>query len=204
MLTRRIHHYSGITIALFVTLHLTNHTVSLMGIEKHIEVMTQFRKIYRNIFAEVLLLSAVSVQIFSGIQLYRSRYKLAKGFYEKLQLWSGLYLAIFFLIHLSAIMVGRFILKLDTNFYFGAAGLNSFPFNLFFIPYYSLAIWCFFGHIAAIHYRKMFERNHRLAKRQSLAIICIGILVSITILYGMTGGFKGVNIPSSYNVLIGK
>lgn len=203
MLTRRIHYYSGITIALFVSLHLTNHAVSLMGFEKHMEVMTQLRKIYRNIFAEILLLSVVSVQIFSGIKLYRSRFKTAKGFYEKLQLWSGLYLAIFFLIHLSAVMAGRFILQLDTNFYFGAAGLNSFPFNLFFIPYYSLAIWCFFGHIAAIHYRKMLERNHP-TKWQPFAIVCCGTVLAVAILYGMTDGFRGVEIPSSYNVLIGK
>lgn len=203
MLTRRIHHYSGMTIALFVTLHLTNHTVSLMGIEKHIEVMTQLRKIYRNIFAEVLLLSAVSVQIFSGIQLYRSRFKTAKGFYEKLQLWSGLYLAIFFVIHLTAVMVGRFILKLDTNFYFGAAGLNRFPFNLFFIPYYSLAIFSFFAHIASVHHNKMKERN-RNARKQSRLIIIVGVVMVFMLMYGLTNGFNGIALPSEYGILIGK
>lgn len=203
MLTRRIHYYSGITIALFVTLHLTNHAFSLMGIEKHIEVMTQLRKVYRNIFAEILLLSAVCVQIFSGIQLYRSRFKIAKGFYERLQLWSGLYLAIFFVIHLSAVMVGRFILQLDTNFYFGAAGLNQFPFNLFFIPYYSLAIFSFFAHIASVHYRKVKERN-RDARKQSRLIIIVGFVTVSILMYGLTNGFNGVAIPSKYGILIGK
>lgn len=203
MLTRRIHYYSGITIALFVTLHLTNHAFSLMGIEKHIEVMTQLRKVYRNIFAEILLLSAVCVQIFSGIQLYRSRFKIAKGFYERLQLWSGLYLAIFFVIHLSAVMVGRFILQLDTNFYFGAAGLNQFPFNLFFIPYYSLAIFSFFAHIASVHYRKVKERN-RDARKQSRLIIIVGFVTVSILMYGLTNGFNGIAIPSKYGILIGK
>lgn len=203
MLTRRIHYYSGITIALFVSLHLANHAVSLMGIEKHIEVMTQLRKVYRNIFAEILLLSAASAQIFSGIQLCRSRFKIAKGFYEKLQLWSGLYLAIFFVIHLSAVMVGRFILKLDTNFYFGAAGLNQFPFNLFFIPYYSLAIFSFFAHIASVHYRKVKERN-RDARKQSRLIIIVGFVTVSILMYGLTNGFNGIAIPSKYGILIGK
>lgn len=203
MLTRRIHYYSGITIALFVTLHLTNHAFSLMGIEKHIEVMTQLRKVYRNIFAEILLLSAVCVQIFSGIQLYRSRFKIAKGFYERLQLWSGLYLAIFFVIHLSAVMVGRFILQLDTNFYFGAAGLNQFPFNLFFIPYYSLAIFSLFAHIASVHYRKVKERN-RDARKQSRLIIIVGFVTVSILMYGLTNGFNGIAIPSKYGILIGK
>ena len=203
MLTRRIHYYSGITIALFVTLHLINHTVSLISIEKHIEVMTAFRKIYRNIFAEILLITAVCVQIFSGIKLYRSKYKIAKGFYEKLQLWSGLYLALFFIIHLSAVMAGRFILKLDTNFYFGTAGLNRFPINLFFIPYYSLAIFSFFAHLASVHYKKMKSR-HIDATTQSRLIIIIGVLMVFMLMYGLTNGFQGVAIPTEYEVLVGK
>jgi cytochrome bd-type quinol oxidase subunit 2 len=174
-----------------------------MGIEKHIEVMTQMRKIYRNFFAEILLLSAVSVQVLSGIKLYRSRNQLAKGFYEKLQLWSGLYLAIFFVIHLSAVMVGRFILQLDTNFYFGAAGLNQFPFNVFFIPYYSLAIFSFFAHIASVHYRKMKERS-RDATIQSRLIIIVGVVTVFFLIYGLTNRFNGIAIPSEYGILIGK
>lgn len=203
MLTRRVHYYSGITIALFVSLHLTNHAVSLMGIEKHIEAMTQLRKVYRNIFAEILLLSAVCIQIFSGIKLYRSRFKIAKGFYEKLQLWSGLYLAIFFVIHLSAVMVGRFILQLDTNFYFGAAGLNQFPFNIFFVPYYSLGILSFFAHIASMHYRKIKKRNND-ATIKSRLIILTGAIIVLLLMYGLTKGFKGVSIPVAYGLLIGE
>ena len=203
MLTRRIHYYSGVTIALFVTLHLINHTVSLISIEKHIDMMTQLRKIYRNIFAEILLLSAVGVQIYSGLQLYRSKYKTAKGFYEKLQLWSGLYLAIFFVIHLSAVMVGRFILELDTNFYFGAAGLNHFPVNLFFIPYYSLAIFSFFAHLASVHYQKMKSR-HKDAGIQSGIILSIGVIMVFLLMYGLTHGFQGISIPDAYGILVGK
>lgn len=203
MLTRRIHYYSGVIIALFVVLHLANHAFSLIGIEKHVEVMAQLRKIYRNVFVETLLLCAVGVQIFSGIQLYRSRFKIAKGFYEKLQLWSGLYLAMFFVIHLSAVMVGRFLLKLDTNFYLGAAGLNYFPFNLFFIPYYSFAIFSFFAHIASIHYRKMKERN-RDATIQSRIIIIVGVVTVFFLMYGLTNKFNGIEIPSEYGILIGK
>jgi len=203
MLTRRIHFYSGVTIALFVVLHLANHAFSLIGIEKHVEVMIQLRKIYRNVFAETLLLCAVGVQIFSGIQLYRSRFKIVKGLYEKLQLWSGLYLAMFFVIHLSAVMVGRFLFKLDTNFYFGAAGLNHFPFNVFFIPYYSFAIFSFFAHVASIHYRKMKERN-RDATMQSMLIIIVGVVTVFFLMYGLTNKFNGIEIPSEYGILIGK
>lgn len=203
MRTRKLHYYSGIIIALFICLHLVNHSFALIGIDKHIEVMQMFRKVYRNIFAETILLLAIVSQIFSGIQLFRDRYKKSKTFFEKIQVWSGLYMAFFFVIHLSAIMAGRFLLDLDTNFYFGAAGLNRFPYNLFFIPYYSLAILSFFGHIASIHYKKMGLRN-RDARTQSFLIILIGFVVTLLLMYGLTNGFKGIVIPSEYGVLVGE
>jgi hypothetical protein len=40
-------------------------------------------------------------------------------------------MALFLIIHVSAVLTGRFILHLDTNFYFGVAGINNFPFSLF-------------------------------------------------------------------------
>jgi hypothetical protein len=198
---RKLHYYSAIIISVFIVLHLFNHAASLISIEKHIEVMDTFRKIYRNPFAEMLLLVAVIFQVFSGIRLFGIRRKTTTGFFEKLQLWSGLYLAIFFLIHVSAVMAGRFILQLDTNFYFGAAGLNRFPFNLFFIPYYALAIFSFFAHIASVHYKKMKARNMN-ATLQARVIILIGIIVAFVLIYGLTNEFKGIVIPDGYKVLV--
>lgn len=203
MRIRKLHHYTGVIITLFICLHLINHLCVLVSIDKHIEVMQLLRKLYRNTLAEMLLLLAVSIQIISGIQLFRDQYRRAKTFFEKLQVWSGLYLAFFFIIHLSAIMVGRYLLHLDTNFYFGAAGLNRFPFNLFFIPYYSLAILSFFGHIASIHYRKMQLKN-RDARLQSFLILTLGFIVMLLIMYGSTNGFNGFAIPVEYGVLVGE
>ena len=102
-------------------------------------------------------------------------------------------------------MSGRTILDLDTNLYFGVAGLNTFPLNLFFIPYYSLAILSFFGHVAAIHQQKM--RHHVLGwspTQQSRLILFLGVMATGTILYGLTSGFTGMEIPEAYQVLMGK
>jgi len=118
---------------------------------------------------------------------------------------SCLYLAIFFIIHLTAVFGGRLFLHLDTNFYFGVAGLNSFPFNLFFIPYYGLAIISFFGHVASIHNQKMkYNILSVTPKQQSRAILITGILLTIVVFYGLTNHFKGVVIPKEYEVLVGK
>lgn len=202
---RRVHFFSGFIVTLFIVFHLLNHTASIFGSARHIEIMTYLRQFYRNPIGEFVLLTAVSLQIISGLRLFKVNRKNAVSNVDKLQLWSGLYLAIFFIIHISAILVGRALLNLDTNFYFGAAGLNSFPVNLFFIPYYSLAILSFFGHLASIHAKKMRKRLLGLTPMSQAKVILIaGFLLVFVILYGLTNGFNGVAIPSEYDVLIGK
>jgi hypothetical protein len=205
MTIKKIHFISGLTITVFVGLHLFNHTLSIFGAERHIEVMNTLRLFYRNIFIETVLLIAVLVQIISGLKLFKTNRKIATNLFEKLHIWTGLYLAVFFIIHLTAVLGGRFFLHLDTNFYFGVAGLNSFPFNLFFIPYYGLAILSFFGHIASIHSKKMELTIFGLSpNRQSIAILTFGLILTIIIFYGLTNHFNRVIIPSEYNILIGK
>lgn len=205
MTVKKIHYLSGLTITIFIVLHLFNHFCSIFGTDKHIEIMDTLRLFYRNIFIEIILLIAVLFQIISGIKLFKVNRKIAKTSFEKLHVWTGLYLAIFFIIHLSAVFVGRYLLHLDTNFYFGVAGLNNFPTNLFFIPYYALAIISFFGHIAAIHSKKMRKNIFGLSPiGQSKFILAIGIALTFIIFYGLTNHFQGVQIPAEYNVLIGK
>ncbi len=198
---RKIHFASGLVLTVFIGLHLANHVASIAGAERHIEWMNALRHFYRIPIIEFLLLAAVLVQMYSGIRLFVLKRKLTKIGFEKLHIFSGLYIAVFLIIHVSAVLVGRFILSLDTNFYFGAAGLNSFPVNLFFIPYYGLAIFSFFGHVAAIHNTKM--KNSILGltvNGQSKAILILGALVMLLILYGMTNGFVGATIPKEYRL----
>jgi hypothetical protein len=205
MKIKKIHFISGLTITVFIGLHLSNHTLSIFGAERHIEVMNSLRLFYRNSFVEIVLLIAVLVQIISGLKLFKANRKIATSHFDRLHMWTGLYLAVFFVIHLSAVFGGRHFLHLDTNFYFGVAGLNSFPFNLFFIPYYGLAILSFFGHVAAIHSKKMKQPVFGLSPaRQSIAILTVGLLLTMVIFYGLTNHFNGVTIPKEYEVLIGK
>ncbi|AQG79902.1 hypothetical protein [Spirosoma montaniterrae] len=202
---RRLHYYAGLTIAVFVVMHLINHLSSLYGPERHIALMQTLRSVYRHPVAETLLLGAVLVQIGSGLRLFRDTRHTATTFFGRMHRWTGLYLAIFFVIHLSAVLGGRCVLHLDTNFYFGVAGLNSFPFNLFFVPYYGLAILSFFGHVAAIHHKKMSRTVAGLSPTvQARAILLLGAVVTLLIVYGLTNGFRGVTIPAEYGVLIGK
>jgi hypothetical protein len=205
MNTKKLHYFSGILIFIFITIHLFNHSFAIFGAERHIELMTTLRLVYRNIWLESLLIFAVVFQIFTGIILFIKKRKFVETFFEKLQIFTGLYLSGFFIIHLGAVFVGRIIFDLDTNFYFGVAGLNTFPFNLFFIPYYSLAVVSFSGHIASIHSQKMKNRIVGLTPDfQSWMILILGIIFTCFLIYGLTNGFQFYEIPSEYNILIGK
>jgi succinate dehydrogenase/fumarate reductase cytochrome b subunit len=179
---KRLHYVTGILLAVFVSAHLLNHLSSLYGPERHIALMQTLRSVYRHPVVETLLLGAVAVQIVSGWRLFRATRHTATTFFAKLQRWTGLYLAIFFLIHLSAVLGGRLVLHLDTNFYFGVAGLNTFPFNLFFVPYYGLAILSFFGQVAAIHQKKMTRTVASLSPTaQATAILVVGAVLTVVI-----------------------
>jgi hypothetical protein len=202
---KNLHLLSGLYLTIFISSHLFNHIYSIWGAEEHIELMNKLRKIYRNPLVESSLLLAVIIQVITGISIMKNLKNTTSISFEKLHLWSGLYIAIFLIIHVGAVITGRYLLQLDTNFYFGVAGLNTFPFNLFFIPYYSLAILSFFGHIAAIHYKKKKTNLASLTPYdQSKVILIIGLIITIIIIYGLTNHFQGVRIPNEYNILIGK
>ncbi len=204
-MAKKIHYISGLVISIFIGLHLCNHFIGILGAEAHIAFMDSLRLIYRNVVFETILLFAISIQVISGLKLFLSKRKAANGFYGKLQIWTGLYLAFFLTIHIGAVLTGRCILNLDTNFYFGVAGLNTFPLNLFFVPYYGFAIISFFGHVASIHSYKMKKECFGFTvKQQSRFILAIGIIVAIITLYGLTNGFSGVEIPEEYHIIIGK
>lgn len=205
MKINRIHYLSGLTISIFIGLHLFNHFMGIFGAEVHLAVMDKLRLVYRNVIVETILLIVVGIQIYSGLKLYFSKRKTKNSFYGKLHIWTGLYLAFFLTMHVGAVLAGRYILNLDTNFYFGVAGLNTFPFALFFVPYYGFAIIAFFGHIASIHSQKMKKELFGLSvNQQSRFILIKGIVVTLIIMYGLTNGFTGVEIPEEYHIMIGK
>lgn len=161
--------------------------------------MNNLRIIYRNIIIEAILLFAVAIQIISGMKLLLKVRKSTTGFFDKLQVWTGFYLAFFLIIHVGSVLSGRLVMNLDTNFYFGVSGLNTFPLSLFFIPYYGLAIISFFGHIASVHSKKMKSKIFRIKPtNQSYIILTIGIISTLILFYGLTNGFNGVEIPKAY------
>ncbi|WP_394234525.1 hypothetical protein [Pseudomonas anguilliseptica] len=200
-----LHRLSACLIGSFITIHLLNHLLALGSIDAHISFMKSFRQLYRIPVIEALLLSGILFQVGSGLQLIKNRWGERRGFYARLQAISGGYLAFFLINHIAAVLFGRTLLGLDTNFYFAAAGLHISPFQLFFVPYYYLAVLAIFAHVAcALHWlsRERFTLEKR--NRLGFLIIAIGALLSLLITLAMAGVFYPMEIPTQYAGFYGK
>lgn len=188
-LTKRIHTTTSKITGLFVLLHLLNHLFALAGAEKHIQIMNMLRLIYRHPLVETLLIAAVVCQIITGVILFVNGRKLRKGLMEHLQAWSGLYMSFFFVIHALAVFVlGRYLVGVDTNFYFAAAGLQQLPAVLFFAPYYSMSILSFGVHITCSLQGVAAKRyGRKTAQQLTVVLICLTVMATCLILLAFSG-----------------
>lgn len=190
---KEIHYFSGLTIAIFVGIHLLNHALILHSADLHVTFMDAARKVYRHPIIEIILLLAVGTQIVTGINLANNKWGLMESIFDFLHIASGLYMSLFLMVHVSAVLMGRYKLGIDTNLYFGVGYMNVSPQRYFFIPYYALAITSFFVHMACIHKTKMSEYVElSAAQNQSIGIIVIGIIFTILVITKMSS----LHIPS--------
>ncbi len=182
-----IHYYSGLTIAVFVGIHLLNHLLILRSEASHIKFMRAARKLYRHPVVEKVIFLAAFVQIVSGISVVVDKWPIAEGWFDWLHIGSGAYLAFFLLNHIKAVLVGRYKLRVDTDLYYGAGVMNMWPHKLYYIPYYALAILSFFTHVACIHRTKMQEFvSPDAAEYQAVGIILLGWTVTFLVIYKMS------------------
>ena len=200
---KKVHYYSGLFISIFIFIHFGNHLFALISPEKHIEVMEIARLLYRNIVFEVLLVGACMTQVIAGISLYRKKKKNLQNGFDRLHIYSGLYLAFFLTLHPIAIFTGRYYFEVDTNFWFGAMVVNLFPMVLFYVPYYFLGVFSFFVHVACIHRQRVLALGWKVsADKHATVIMAVGAIVGLLILAGFTRFFQGLSIPDEYLQLL--
>ena len=196
---KKLHRLSGIVIASFLLLHISNHLFALGGPAMHIAVMNMFRYVYRFLPVEILLLMCVIFQVISGATLVFKKGFLRQPFYVIIQIVSGLYLSFFMIYHVRAVMLGRYQWNVDTDFYFAAGVANNYPSKLFFIPYYTLSLVCMFAHIACAHYIKRIEKINKMPvevdktifrkkyKRETAGICIVGTIITFLIMIAFSG-----------------
>lgn len=197
-LLRSFHRASAILLGVFLLTHIANHLTGLFGQQRHMDFMANARIIYRFWLIEPLLLALVCWQAGSGLTLlWRNRF-VKRNWLGWLQHLSGLYLALFLIIHVSAVLVGRILLDLDTNFRFAAAGFHVSPFILFFAPYYFLAVFCLFAHVGCALYWNMGNAS-RSARRSIVIAFCLaGAVAGLLIVLSLSGQLYTVDIPAAY------
>lgn len=186
---RKLHRAGALLVGVFVLMHLANHLAALGGIAAHLRFMEAARVVYRQPLVEIILLLAVAAQAGSGLRLLAGKRRTDR--IARLQAASGAYLALFLLIHVSAVLFGRAVLDLDTNVHFAAAGLQVWPYQLFFVPYYFLAVLALFTHLGCALARR--------AGTAALVVpVCAGVLVSSLVVAALMGKLLPYEVPQTY------
>lgn len=203
MTLRRLHVVSALLLTAYALVHLANHLAGLGGVEAHIAFMRAFRGFYRIPLVEAVLLAAVAFQIVSGLIFAARGWKQRRGFMPWLQAGSGMYLAFFFLNHVGAVLFGRAVLQLDTNFYFAAAGFHVPPFQFFFAPYYFLGVLALFTHLGCALYWHLQGRSPA-ARMLAVALpMSIGAVTALLIVLSLAGTLYPVDVPPEYKATYG-
>lgn len=198
MTLRQLHRASGALVGLFLLIHMSNHLAGLASIEWHKQVMVALRPLYRNPVSETLLLGAVAFQVISGLRLISRGWRDRVGAVAWSQAISGLYLAAFLTIHVSAVLYGRLVLKLDTHFDYAAAGMHVPPYGWFFAPYYGLAVFSLGVHLGCAwywhHHTEQPGRAHLGWRAGQIA----GAAMALTLVALLAGWIHPVHIPAAY------
>jgi hypothetical protein len=203
MTLRKLHGLSALLIAAYAAVHIANHLIGLDGVESHIAFMRDARLVYRLPAVEALLLLAVAFQIYSGLTFVVSGWKQRQGFMPWLQAGSGAYLAFFFLNHVGAVLFGRAVLHLDTNFYYAAAGFYVPPFQFFFAPYYFLGVLALFIHLGCALYWQLQDKSRSARVLAVVLPTSVGIVVALLIVLSLAGVFYPVQVPPEYKATYG-
>ncbi|MEQ8660366.1 MAG: hypothetical protein RLW62_06080 [Gammaproteobacteria bacterium] len=203
MQLRALHRISAIVIAAYALFHVANHLVALHGVDAHIKVMETLRVVYRQPPIEVVLLTCAMFQAGSGLWLVIRGWRQRAGAVAWLQAISGVYIAFFLLVHVTAVLFGRAVLHLDTNFFFAAAGFHVHPYQWFFGPYYFLAVAALFAHIGCAAYWQLAGARPRRAAIMLNSALIVGVLCSALITLSLAGVFEPFTVPAEYTATYG-
>jgi hypothetical protein len=195
---RLLHRVLGLCLALFVSSHLATHLTALGGADAHLAALKTVQKAYRNPVVEPILIAGLLLQIGLGVRLAVAHRRRPTGdiwageFWPRAQLWSGLYLAWFIVVHSSAALYTRLGFGLETNFYWASGTLLHPALQWLFYPYYTLAIAAVFTHAAAA--------LRRWSGRAAAGAVALsaGSVVTLLIMLAFGGWLYPIATPAAY------
>ena len=153
--TRKIHIYAASVVLLYALEHIGNHLVALYSFQASDAMMTAFRLFLRIPAVEILLLTAVAVQIVSGVKLVSSSRMLQRStFLRNLQILSGAYLSVFIFAHVINVVLVDRILHGGNTMFSGFTGKGTYGMltslnNSRLMPYYVISVAAVFVHVGA-------------------------------------------------------
>ena len=160
--------------------------------------MEVIRPLYRNALIEPVLIALLIFQLATGVTMVLQGWRSRSGVVAWLQAVSGLYIAAFIVIHTTAVMGARFLLHLDTNFNFAAAGLHVPGWLWYFFPYYFLAVAALFAHVGCAIYWSFDDTRPRAASMALRVLIGVGVVSGVLFVLMLSGKLYPVTIPSKY------
>ena len=185
MSARLAHRGLALALAGFLLAHLAHHLWgALAGPQAHEALRLALGVVYRHPLVEPLLLAGFMMQAILGLVLARRR-----G-WRGMQAISGLVLAAFLPVHLGAILMAR-AQGVTTDLGFAAAGVQDWPWTLFFAPYYALAVWALLAHAGAGMARACPTRAALFRAGGHVA----GLGLALAILGLLSGLLHGFNAP---------
>lgn len=202
---QRLHRLGARVLVVFVLLHLLNHLAALGGVATHQQVLEVLRWLYRHPWVEPVLLLAVLSQVVSGSRAAWGAWRAPErlGTVERAQVLSGLALGSFLSIHVSAVLAGRWLQGLDTNFHFAAAGLHIAPFGWFFAPYYFVGVSVLGIHLACALWWRLAHRPAVLRRRAAWAVALTGMACAAVLVALLAGWLVPVQVPAAYRASFG-
>jgi hypothetical protein len=135
--------------------HISNHLVALYSFQASDAMMTAFRLFLRIPAVEILPLTAVAVQIVSGVRpVSGSRMLQRSTFMRDLQILSGAYLSVFIFAHVINVVVVDRILHGSNTMFSGFTGQGTYGTltslnNSRFMAYYVVSVAAVFVHVSA-------------------------------------------------------
>jgi hypothetical protein len=178
-------HRSGASLMLaFLALHLASHVSAFYSLDLNVRVAAWMRTIYKQPLVEALLLSALPFQIGTGLWLVRHAWHGAPHALERLQVASGLTLALFIAVHAWATAV----LMPDLTFYGASGGARGVVPDPVFFAYYVLGVAGVFVHLAGgMRSRVGRRRGPAPAKRWAYGVLAGGAAVTLVVALALAG-----------------
>lgn len=190
---RVAHGVAAAFILIYVSFHLTNHLLGLVGPDVHAAVMKMGRLVYRSPVIEPILVLLLLFQVVAGIRLAWRWSSLPVDAFRVFQIGSGVYLAAFILAHLnSAFVSARAVHHIETDWAWASGapiGLIHDAWSIRLVPHYALGVFFVLAHLFSGLRGVLIAHGvgATIANRIWTAGILAGGLVSIAIMSGLCG-----------------